>query len=100
MELKRLLRVLRDRWYIILGVGLLGLFAGWYFTELSNDNREQQIQATIFMRFEAQEGQTAEALETERDTTLEKARLAAADLIVDDPTSVIEIDAVTGRLYF
>ena len=100
MELKRLLRVLRDRWFVILGVGLLGLLAGWYFTNLANENREQQIQATIFMRFEAQEGQTADALQTERDTAKERARLAAGDLLAGDTTSEIDIDAVTGRLFF
>jgi Mrp family chromosome partitioning ATPase len=100
MELKRLLRVLRDRWYVVLGVGLLGLLAGWYFTTLANDNREEQIQATIAIRFETQEGQTADALETERDTTLQIAQQAAGDILVDDPTSKIEIDNVTGRLAF
>ncbi|MDP9496011.1 MAG: hypothetical protein M3P87_12330, partial [Actinomycetota bacterium] len=100
MELKRLLRVLRDRWYVILGVGLLGLFAGWYFTDLTNENRAQQIRASIFIRFEAQEGQTAEALETERETSLAKATLAAGELLGEDPTSKVEIDPLTGRLAF
>ncbi|MEX2250741.1 MAG: hypothetical protein WD895_01575 [Acidimicrobiia bacterium] len=100
MELKRLLRVLRDRWYVILGVGLLGLLAGWYFTVLANDNRDAQIQATIAIRFDPLEGQTAEALAVQRDTTLEKARLAAGELLFADPTSIIEIDAITGRLAF
>ncbi len=100
MELRRLLRVLRDRWLVILAVGLLGLFAGWYFTNLANENRQQQIQATIFMRFEAQEGQTADALQTQRDTAKERARLAAGDLLAADKTSEIDIDAVTGRLFF
>ena len=100
MELKRLLRVLRDRWYVVLGVGLLGLGAGWYFTDLANDNREQQIRASFFIRFEAQEGQSAEALETEREASLEKARLAAGPLIQEDPTNTIEIDPITGRLAF
>ncbi len=100
MELKRLLRVLRDRWYVILGVGLLGLVAGWYFTNLANENREDQIQATIFLRFEAQEGQTADALETERDATLERARAAAGDLISPEEASLIDIDPLTGRLFF
>jgi len=100
MELKRLLRVLRDRWYVVLGVGLLGLGAGWYFTDLANDNREQQIRASFFIRFEAQEGQSAEALETEREASLEKARLAAGPLIQEDPTNTVEIDPITGRLAF
>jgi Mrp family chromosome partitioning ATPase len=100
MELKRLLRVFRDRWYVVLGVGLLGLLAGWYFTTLANDNREEQIQATIAIRFETQEGQTADALETERDTTLQIAQQAAGDILVDEPTSKIEIDLITGRLAF
>jgi len=100
MELKRLLRVFRDRWFIVLGVGLLGLFAGWYFTDLANDNREEQIQATIAIRFDAQEGQTAEALEAQRDATLDRATLAAGELLLADPTSKIEIDPITGRLAF
>ncbi|MEX2652614.1 MAG: hypothetical protein WD473_09260, partial [Acidimicrobiia bacterium] len=100
MELKRLLRVFRDRWFIVLGVGLLGLFAGWYFTDLANDNREEQIQATIAIRFDVQEGQTAEALEAQRDATLDRATLAAGELLLADPTSKIEIDPITGRLAF
>jgi Mrp family chromosome partitioning ATPase len=100
MELKRLLRVLLDRWYVVLGVGLLGLVAGWYFTDLANDNREQQIRASFYIRFEAQEGQSADALETEREASLEKANLATGQLIQEDPTSVVEIDAITGRLAF
>lgn len=100
MELRRLLRVLRDRWYVIIGVGLIGLIAGWYFTVLANENRQQQIQATIAIRFEAPEGQTADALQTLRDTTLEKAKLATGELLFADPTSVVEIDAITGRLAF
>jgi len=100
MELKRLLRVLQDRWYVIVGVGLLGLFAGWYFTNLANDNREEKIKATIAIRFEAQEGQTADALESERDATLGRAMQAAASLLTEDKTSVIEIDDVTGLLVF
>jgi Mrp family chromosome partitioning ATPase len=100
MELKRLLRVFRDRWFVILGVGVLGFAAGWYFTVLANDNREERIQATIAIRFEAQEGQTAEELQTERDTTLERARLATGEILVADPTSVVEIDPITGRLAF
>ncbi|HEY6628481.1 MAG TPA: hypothetical protein VI193_05835, partial [Acidimicrobiia bacterium] len=99
MELKRLLRVLQDRWYVIVGVGLLGLFAGWYFTNLANDNREEQIKATIAIRFEAQEGQTADALESEREATLGRARQAATSLLTADKTSVIEIDP-TGLLVF
>jgi len=101
MELKRLLRVLRDRWYVILGVGLLGLLAGWYFTNLANDNRQQQIQATIAIRFDPQESQTAEALAVQRETTLERARLAAGELLFADPTTkFVEIDPATGHLVF
>lgn len=100
MELRRLLRVFRDRWFVILGVGLLALLAGWYFTDLTNKNREEQIQATFAIRFDPQEGQTAEALATERDTTLERATLAAGELLLADPTSKIEIDPITGRLVF
>jgi Mrp family chromosome partitioning ATPase len=76
------------------------MLAGWYFTVLTNDSRESQIQATIAIRFDPQEGQTAEALGTEMETTRDIARLAGGDLLTDDLTSMIDIDPETGRLVF
>ncbi len=100
MELTRMLRVLRDRWYIVVGLGLLGFFAGYLFTNLANENREPQIRATAAIEFEAQEGDTAESLETARETAVDRARTAAAELISEDESAVIEIDPLTGRLAF
>ncbi len=100
MELSRLIRVLRDRWYVVVGLGLLGFLAGWFFTNLANDNREPQIQATTAIEFEAQEPDTVESLEAQRETALVVAQGAAAELMQDDPSAMIEIDELTRRLTF
>jgi hypothetical protein len=100
MELTRLLRVLRDRWYVVVGLGLLGFLAGWFFTNLANENREPQIQGMAAIEFEAQEGDTADSLEAQRDTALVLAQAAAADLMREDPTAIINIEDLTGRLLF
>ncbi len=100
MELTRLIRVLRDRWYVVVGLGLLGFLAGWFFTNLANENREPQIMGMTAIEFEAQEDDTAETLEAQRDTALVVAQTAAADLLTDDRTAIIAIDELTRRLTF
>ena len=94
MELTRMLRVLRDRWYVVVGLGLLGFLAGWFFTNLANENRQTQIQAIAAIEFEAQEGDTAESLEAQRDTALVLATAAAAEMIEEDPTVRDRVDPI------
>lgn len=99
MELNRLLRVVRDRWIIIVGLALLGFIAGWYFTYLMNQNRVPEWRATIPIRFDPQEGQTLDALGAEAEAASDIARQAAAELLTKNPTWSVDVDEV-GRLIF
>lgn len=100
MELNRLSRVLRDRWILIIVIALLGFLAGWYFTGVSNAQRGNEVQAVIAIRFEPQEGEVISDVTDRIQSVLDAATFAASDLLLEDPTSSIEIDPTSTEVRF
>ncbi|MGA7097105.1 MAG: hypothetical protein WB245_06015 [Acidimicrobiia bacterium] len=100
MELNRLSRVLRDRWILIVVMALLGFLAGWYFTGVSNERRGNEVEAVIAIRFEPQEGEVISDVNDRIQSVLDAATFAAGDLLLDNPTSSIEIDPTSTEVRF
>lgn len=100
MELARLGRILRHRWWLVAGVGALGLAAALVFTSVGNENRAGVFQATAPVRFEPQEGETIADLADDIEQAAEVATIAAGEMIAEDPSAQILPDPATARLLF
>ena len=99
MDLKRLTRVISDRWVIVLIGGLVGLGGAMLWVALAPSG-ETVHEATAAVRFEAGEGQTAQqvadALNAQRGLALQLAQ----EILGSDPTAQIRIDLGASELQF
>ncbi len=100
MELNRLKRILRDRWIVVLVIALLGAAGAWAFTGLANQQRESRWEAEAALAFQPQEGQTISDLTETVEYNYELARIAAQDLLTEDPTMAITLDLAGARIIF
>lgn len=99
METKRIVRIIGDRWGVILVgaiIGLIGALAFNAFTPTKNAVWE----ATASLRFDPAEGQTGQALAEELSSARDFALFVAEDILAQDPTGQITIDLVNSKLLF
>lgn len=100
MELTRLKRILRDRWIVVVVIGLLGAAGAWAFTGLANQQRVSRYEAVAALAFQPIGAQTISDLAEIVEYNYELARIAAQDLLIDDPTSGIALDLAGARITF
>jgi hypothetical protein len=100
MELNRLRRVIRERWWLVVLIAVIGFLAAFGFTTLGNRNLDTIYEAVIPLRFEPQEGETIQDLTKEVTEASAFAILAADSLLRQYPGSSIFPDTSSGRLLF
>ena len=105
MELSRLVRILRDRWLVLVVAGVLGAVVALVFSSIYNDSVEPTWEATAAVRFELEEGQTFEDLTSSITDAYNIALLAANDIFQSEQqsgevTSFIVTDQPGARLLF
>jgi Mrp family chromosome partitioning ATPase len=100
MELNRLVRVLRQRWIVVVVISILGLVVGLGFTSLANEGREPMFEATAPLRFDPDEGEAFEDLSRDIESAQAIATVAASDLLAESEGSSIFADLTAGRLLF
>lgn len=100
MNLHRLVRILQDRWWVVVAIALLGFLVAAAVTVVIGRSPRDTFDATAAIRFSPQEGQRLVDLE---DTLWEAeyiAQQATAPIMPTDGSAVIEVNVVTGRLSF
>lgn len=100
MELKRLTRVLRERWRAVVLVALVGLLAGLGLTSMANREVDPRFAAEIPVRFDPEEGETAEDVATRVTEANQLALLATQDVALANPTAAVFPDSTAGLLVF
>ena len=100
MELNRLVRVLQARWRMVALMAAIGFVSAFGFTTLANESLEENWEALIALRFEADEDQTIEDLSAEIIDTQGLAMLATEGLLSQYENSSIYADTAGARLYF
>ncbi len=112
MELSRLRRMVRARWWVVVAMALLGVFGAIAFTNFTNGRIEPRFTATASIQFIAQEtteaaggggGRDAEVAASTVDALVTQAETAATELhatLLDNPSINIRTQPAEGRLDF
>ena len=100
MELNRLTRVIRERWLVLVLIGLIGVAAAVSFTEIANNSDRTRFEATAPIRFVPEEGETIADLGDLIDEAESVAIIAAGELLIEDTTSLILADPGSAQLLF
>lgn len=100
MDLRRLTRIVSDRWPVFLIGGVVGLLGAILFLTVAAPSGDSSYEATATLRLEPAEGQSipdlAETLRTARDFAV----IAAEDQLNADPTAQITVDLAEAKLIF
>ena len=99
MDLKRLTRVISDRWGVVLIGALIGLGGALLWLAFGSTG-ETVFQATAAIRFDPAEGQTTQQVADELNIQRDLATQLGEDILEDDPTAQIAIDLGTQQLQF
>lgn len=100
MELSRLKRVVRERWWVVGLIAILGFVGGFGFTLLGNRDIQENHLATIPLVFEPGEGETADSIARQVEDAGLLANFAAEDLLAQFAGSSITPDTLGGQLLF
>lgn len=100
MDWQRLIRVIKDRWVVVLIGAFIGLAGALVFLNIADQEIESVFEATAPMRFDPAEGETipdlAEAVREAREFAL----IAAEDLLRNDPGSRVTLNLAEAKLFF
>ena len=99
MDLKRLTRVISDRWVIVLIGALVGLGGAMLWVAIA-PSAETIYVATAAVRFEPAEGQTPQQVADELNAQRNFAAQLGQDILASDPTAQISIDLSAAELQF
>jgi Mrp family chromosome partitioning ATPase len=99
VEPKRIIRVIGDRWGVVLIGAVIGLLGAVAFLTFASTGTAVW-ESTAALRFDPAEGQTGQALAEEVSAAREFAVFVASDLLQQDPTSQISIDLAESKLLF
>lgn len=100
MNLHRLVRILQDRWWVVVAIALLGFLVAAAVTVVISRSPRETFEATASIRFSPEEGQRLVDLE---DTLWEAqyiAQQASQPIMPTDGSATIVVNVVAGRLSF
>lgn len=100
MELRRLTRVVRERWRPVALLAVVGFLAAFGLTYVANADPQERYRVDIPVRFEPDEGETAEDVSTRIDNAFQLALLATSEVTAEHPEASIFPNNESGRLFF
>jgi Mrp family chromosome partitioning ATPase len=99
VEAKRIVKIIGDRWVVVLTGAIVGLIGALAFLAFASP-RTTVWEATAALRFDPAEGQTAQALAQELTSAHDFAMSVAEETLAKDPTSQISVDLANFKLLF
>lgn len=100
MDLRRLTRIISDRWPVFLIGGVVGLLGAILFLTVAAPSGDSSYEATATLRFEPAEGQSIPDLAETLRSAREFAVIAAQEQLSADPTAQITVDLAEAKLNF
>ena len=100
MELTRFLRALRDRWILVVGMGLLGLASAVILSSLAGE-AAPVFNATAPIQFQLTADADGSLSTVELEEAQASAATAASSIVAEDPEGrFISIQSISGQLLF